>query len=190
MGLYKRIENIWKKPKENLGPLWKERLIQWRKDNSVVKIERPTRIDRARKLGYKAKKGFVVARTRVKRGGRKGKRINKGRRSRRATQKKVVKQSYQWIAEQRANKKFVNLEVLNSYYVAEDGIYKWYEVILIDPQRPEIQKDSKINWICNQKGRVYRGLTSAGKKSRGLLNKGKGAEKVRPSLRAHNRKGK
>ncbi|MDP3765404.1 MAG: 50S ribosomal protein L15e, partial [Nanoarchaeota archaeon] len=34
-----------------------------------------------------------------------------------------------------------------------------------------------------------RGLTSAGKRGRGLLHKGKGAEKLRPSLRAHQRKG-
>ena len=80
-----------------------------------------------------------------------------------------------------------NLEILNSYWVAEDGRYKWYEVILVDPNHPVILSDSKINWICNRahKGRVHRGLTSAGKKSRGLMNKGKGAEKLRPSKRKH-----
>ena len=41
------------------------------------------------------------------------------------------------------------------------------------------------NWkSAAQRGRVYRGLTSSGKKSRGLRRKGKGAEKIRPSLRA------
>ncbi|ALV62505.1 LSU ribosomal protein L15e [Thermococcus sp. 2319x1] len=50
----------------------------------------------------------------------------------------------------------------------------------------------KIAWIAGKahKGRVFRGLTSAGKRSRGLLNKGKGAEKVRPSIRAHRGRGK
>ncbi len=191
MGIYQKVREIWKKPKQNLGALWKERLIQWRKDNSVIKIERPTRIDRARTLGYRAKKGFVIARVRVKRGGRKGQRINKGRRTKRSSQKKIVKKSYQWISEERANRKFENLEVLGSYWVAKDGLYYWFEIILVDPQRPEIKNDKKIQWICNQKGRVYRGLTSAGRKSRGLRgNKGKGAEKIRPSLRANKRRGK
>jgi len=44
--------------------------------------------------------------------------------------------------------------------------------------------------MLKHKGRVFRGKTSAGKSSRGLRNKGKGAEKLRPSLRAHGRRGK
>ena len=108
------------------------------------------------------------------------------------TARKVVGKNYQWIAEERANRKFPNLEVLNSYYVGEDGKYYWYEVILVDPQAPEIKADKELNWICSGKhrGRVFRGLTSAAKKSRGLRKKGKGAEKIRPSLRAHGRKAK
>ncbi len=193
MGLYKKISEAWKKPKANLGSIWKDRLVKWRKENSVVKVDKPTRLDRARTLGYRAKKGFVVSRVRVKSGGRKRQRINKGRRSKRAGQRKIVKKNYQWIAEERANRKFVNLEVLGSYWLAKDGKHSWFEVIMVDPQSPEIKKDKKINWICSnkQKGRVYRGLTSAGRKSRGLKgNKGKGAEKIRPSLRANKRRGK
>ena len=37
---------------------------------------------------------------------------------------------------------------------------------------------------------ITRGLTSAGKKGRGLMYKGKGAEKVRPSVRANSKKAK
>ena len=45
-------------------------------------------------------------------------------------------------------------------------------------------------WFSNAKHRtrVYHGKTSAARKSRGLRNKGTGAEKLRPSLRAHDRK--
>ncbi|MBT92991.1 MAG: 50S ribosomal protein L15e, partial [Euryarchaeota archaeon] len=39
-------------------------------------------------------------------------------------------------------------------------------------------------------GRAYRGKTSAGKRGRGLMNKGKGAEKLRPSLKANKNRGK
>ena len=49
--------------------------------------------------------------------------------------------------------------------------------------------DKGLMNLANQRGRVYRGLTSAGRKSRGLRGKGKGFEKMRPSRRAHNRVG-
>ena len=93
------------------------------------------------------------------------------------------------MAEERTDKKFPNLEVLNSYWVAEDGRTKWYEVIMVDPHHPAIKSDPDINWICDKqhRGRSHRGLTSAGKKSRGLRNKGIGAEKVRPSKKASNK---
>ena len=188
MGMYKYIRNAWKQPKENLGSIWKERLILWRKEPVTVRIERPTRLDRARSLGYKAKQGFVIVRQRVIRGGRQRPQIRKGRRSKHYRRRKIVGLSYQSVAEQRAAKKYVNCEVLNSYYVGEDGIYFWYEVILIDKAHPQILADPRINWIfkSKHKGRVFRGLTSAAKKSRGLRNnKGKGAEKLRPSRTAN-----
>lgn len=78
--------------------------------------------------------------------------------------------NYQWIAQQRAARKFTNLEVLNSYFLGKDGVHYFYEVILVDPERPEIKNDKTINWIAKpgNRGRVFRGLTSAAKKSRGL----------------------
>ncbi len=173
--LYAHIRELWKKPKQNLGKLWKERLIEWRKSKRIVKVDKPTRLDRARALGYKAKKGFVVVRVRVKRGGRKRPKPKGGRRSKRQTIKKVLKMNYRWVAEQRAARKFPNLEILSSYWVTKDGLYYWYEVIMVDPNRPEIKKDKNIKWITSKKHtrRVFRGLTSAAKKSRGLRKKSK-----------------
>jgi len=182
MGMYKRIGNIWKKPRENLGELWKQRLIEWRKQNAVERIDKPTRLDRARSLGYKAKQGFVLARVRVRKGGRRRPRPAKGRKpSKYGMVRFSPSKGLQWIAEEKAARKFINLEVLNSYYVGEDGIRKWYEVIMVDPCHPVIKKDQKINWICDKKNtrRVFRGKTSAGRKARGLGNKGKGFEKSR-----------
>ena len=60
-------------------------------------------------------------------------------------------------------------------------------MILVDRVNPSVLADHRISWIMEHKGRVNRGLTSAGRRARGLLNKGKGAEKLRPSLRAHGR---
>ncbi len=192
-GLYGHIREMWRKPRSGLGKLWQERLVEWRKMGVVERVDRPTRLDRARALGYKAKKGFIVIRVRLKRGGRKRPRpIRKGRKSRKQSIRKVLKMSYQWVAEQRAARRYVNCEVLGSYWVGKDGKHYFYEVILIDRAAPEIVKDKHVGWVASgkQRGRVFRGKTSAGRKSRGLRKKGKGAEKVRPSLRVHLRRGK
>ena len=187
-GLHYHLRQAWKKPdKKTL----RQRMIEWRKSNAVVKVDKPLRLDRAHSLGYKAKKGFVMARVRIQRGGRKRKKPNKGRRTKRQTNKKIVKMSYKWVAEQRCQKKFQNLEVLNSYNIGKDGKYYFFEIILVDPNRPEIKKDKKMKWITSSsnKNRVFRGLTSAGKKSRGLRSKSP-MNKNRPSVRAGKRRGK
>jgi len=185
---YKYIAEAWVSPEKSyVKELLRQRLMIWRKQKAVTRIEKPTRLDRARKLGYKAKQGFVVVRVRVRRGGLRKARPRAGRRPKRMGVKKYKPaKSLKLIAEERAARKFPNLEVLNSYWVGEDGRYKWFEVILVDPHHPVIQSDPKINWICQKqhKGRVFRGLTSAGKKVRGLRRKGRGAEKMRPSRKA------
>ncbi len=188
--MYAYLREIWEKPKENLGEEWKRRLVEWRASDAIVRVERPLRLDKARALGYKAKKGFVMLRVRLVRGGRKREKRRKGRRSKRQTNKLTLKMNYQWVAEQRAAKKYPNLEVLNSYWIAKDGKYYWFEVIMVDSQRPEIKNDKNLEWMQFSKGRTFRGLTSAARKSRGLRNKGMRAIKIRPSLRAHDRRGK
>ena len=76
-GLMHHLREAWKKPARELT---QDRKIEWRAGNSVVKVERPLRLDRARVLGYKAKKGVIVYRIRLKRGGRKRQRAGvKGR---------------------------------------------------------------------------------------------------------------
>ena len=187
MGMYKYIREIWKKPREGLGDIWKKRLLEWRKEEVTVRVKKPTRIDRARSLGYKAKQGYIIVRQRVDRGGRQRPTIRKGRRSKHFGQRKDVDKSYQSVAEERAARKYPNCEVLNSYYVSEDGVHFWYEIILVDRNHPQILADPRINWIFKNKhkGRVFRGLTSAARKSRGLRNKGKGAEKLRPRRTAN-----
>ncbi len=188
--MYAYIREAWKRPYDGeMGRLMWLRLQQWRREPAIVRIDRPTRLDRARALGYKAKKGVIVVRVRVRRGGRRATRPNKGRRPKRMmVSRKTPKKSLQWIAEERANRKYPNCEVLNSYWVGEDGRYKWFEVILIDRNHPAVLSDPQLSQIAKQRGRVYRGLTSAGRKARGLRRKGRGAEKVRPSVRANFRR--
>jgi len=165
-----RASNILKGLEEPLKGIQKERLIQWRKECVVKRIDKPTKIRRARALGYKAKQGFIVVRVRIRKGKRKRPKFKGGRVPKKMGRFFPAGKSNQLIAEERAARKFPNLEVLNSYQVGEDGQYEWFEVILLDPKNPNIAKDKERNWICEpqHKGRVFRGLTSAGKKIRGL----------------------
>ncbi|RJQ16836.1 50S ribosomal protein L15e [Candidatus Woesearchaeota archaeon] len=185
MGLYQKIRELWKNPSEQLGAIYRERLAEWRKQPVTIRIQYPTRIDRARSLGFKAKQGFLIVRQRVSKGGRMRLKRRKARRSKAQRRMKILSMNYQQVAEQRANKTFKNCEVLNSYWVGEDGVSKWYEVILIDRNHPNILADNNLKHLVENKGRVFRGLTSAGRKARGLRNKGTGAEKLRPSITAN-----
>ena len=145
MVLHKYLRTLWKNPKKNLGSLWKEHLIEWRKEPNTLRIARPTRLDRARSLGYKAKPGIVLVRQKILRGGRRRPNDMKGRRGRHAGHKLILGKSYQTVAEERVNRKFHNLEVLGSYYLAKDGKNYWYEIILVDPDHPAIKKDKRYN---------------------------------------------
>jgi len=165
--MYRYLQKIWKSPEEE--KLMKERLISWRKELVIKRIERPTRLDRAHSLGYKAKQGFVLARIKIGKGSSKREKPSGGRKPLHAGMTKITpKMNLQHIAEMRVARKFPNLECLNSYYVAEDGKHKWFEVILVNPNHPCIKNNPKLNWLCRpqNRGRVFRGLTSAGKKSR------------------------
>jgi len=151
--LYRYLREAWKRPEESfVKELMRRRAIAWRRQPSVVRIEKPTRLDRARALGYKAKKGFVVVRVRIRRGGRRKPRPRMGRRQKRmGVTKFTPAKSLRLMAEERAARRFPNLEVLNSYWVWEDGKHKWFEVILVDPHHPSIQSDPDINWICEER---------------------------------------
>lgn len=167
-----------------------ERLLTWRRDHTVTRLERPTRLDRARAIGWRAKGGYLCVRVRVRRGGQRKHAIIAGRRpKRKGILRMTLAKSLQRIAEERAAKHYPNLEVLNSYWVGEDGKQKFFEVVLVDPDHPEILADTKINWIAHpaNRGRVFRGLTRAGTDGRGLRWSGKGTERMRPS-RTRNRR--
>ena len=191
--MYDYIGEQWHRPDTTYSGPYKQRLIQWRREENFTRVEKPTRIDRARALGYKAKPGYIVVRSRVRHGGLRKPKIKGGRKpSAKGISRITMGKSTQRIAEERTANKYPNMEVLNSYWVGKDGKYHFYETILVDPVHPAILKDPKINWISStaNKRRVQRGKTSAGQRGRGLHKKGKGAEKVRPSLRAHQNKGK
>jgi len=185
---YKYITELWSSKNEgDLRDLIRNRMIAWRKEPAITKVEKPTRIDKARRLGYKAKQGFVVIRVRVRRSSFRKKRPTSGRRQKRMGVNKIkAGKNAQVIGEERVARRFPNLAMLNSYYLSQDGTHKWFEVVAVDPNHPVVQADENLSWVLDpsNRGRAFRGLTSAGRKMRGLRHKGLGAEKLRPSRRA------
>merc|ERR1711941_86714 len=96
------------------------------------------------------------------------------------------RRSHASIAEERVGRRCGNLRVLNSYWVGQDGAHKWFDVVLVDPNHKAIRNDARINWICKgvHKHRECRGLTSTGKKYRGLRAPRTKNSNLRPSRRA------
>ena len=177
MGMYKYMQKTWKS--EATTVLMKARMIKWRKEETVVKMDRPTRLDRAHSLGYKAKQGFTIVRVKVGKGAGKRERKPRGRKPSKMGQYSMPsKMGKKRVAEVRAAKKHPNMEVLNAYYVAEDGQRFWFEVILVDPHHGGVKNNPKYNWVGKQSGRAYRGKTAAGQKAR-QLGRGRGFTHVR-----------
>ncbi len=187
MGYSKYVEKQFRQEYKERSEEYRNRLAEWRSQEPIVRIERPTNPVRARELGYKAKQGVFIVRVRVKRGLRKRPKPRAGRKPSKMGRFYAYRKSLQAVAEERASAKFSNAEVLNSYFVGEDGTNKFYEVIMLDRGNPAILADKTYSKIVAQKGRAARGLTSAGKRHRGLNKKGKGSFKVRPSVRARER---
>lgn len=174
MGAYKYLEELYKKKQSDVMRfLLRIRCWEFRQLNVIHRASRPSRPDKARRLGYKAKQGYVIYRVRVRRGGRKRpveKGITYGKPKTQGVTQLKFQRSLRSVAEERVGRRCGNLRVLNSYWVNQDSTYKFFEVIMVDPSHAAIRRDPRINWIANpvHKHRELRGLTAAGKKNRGL----------------------
>ena len=191
MGAYKYLEEIWKRKQSDVMRfIMRMRTWEYRQLPTMHKCRRPSRPDKARKLGYKRKQGFAIWRIRIRRGGRKKmlpKGIVYGKPVHQGVNAMPKARSLRAVAEERIGRKCGNLRLLNSYWVAQDATYKYFEAILLDPSHNAVRNDARYNWICNpnEKHRESRGLTSAGKAHRGLRKKGHRAKKARPSVHSN-----
>uniref|UniRef100_M8CP64 Ribosomal protein L15 n=1 Tax=Aegilops tauschii TaxID=37682 RepID=M8CP64_AEGTA len=189
-GAYKFVSELWRRKQSDVMRfVQRVRCWEYRLQPAIVRITRPPRPDRARRLGFKAKQGYVVYRIRVRRGGRKRpvpKGIVYGKPKHQGITQLKFQRNKRSVAEERAGRRLGGLRVLNSYWVNEDSTYKYFEVILVDVAHSAVRNDPRINWLCKpvHKHRELRGLTSAGKKFRGLRGKGHRHHKNRPSRRA------
>ncbi len=185
MGLYQHMKETVRSEMSERAPLYKERIIKWNSEGPIVRVEKPINIARARELGYKAKEGVIVARVRVKRGSSKREQNAGGRKPSKSGRFFTRGKSLQSIAEDRAARKFSNCEVISSYFAGSSGTDKFFEVIMVDRSRPSIAKDNQYKMILSQRNRAFRGLTSSGRKHRGLSRKGFGTLDSRPSVRSN-----
>jgi large subunit ribosomal protein L15e len=158
---------------------YKSNIIKWNSEAPIIRVPKPTNIARARELGYKAKEGVIMARVRVHGGSKKRKQAGGGRKPSKSGRYFTFRKSSQAIAEQRASRKFTNTIALNSYFIGSSGSEKYFEVILLDKNSNALKSDGQYNSILSQSGRAYRGLTSAGKKHRGIIRKRFGSHKLR-----------
>jgi len=178
MGAYKYMEELWRhKQSDALRFLLRVRAWEYRQRPNIVSCNRPSRTDKAHRLGYKAKQGFVIVRAGVRRGGRKRQNHRGmvwGKPKHQGINQLKFERNLQSVAEEKVGRRYSNLRVLNSYWVNQDATMKYYEVILVDPNHQKIRNDPRINWIVNpvHKHREMRGLTSAGRKGRGIRKKG------------------
>ena len=138
-------DQVWLKMlKENPMEL-RQRAVIWRNENAVTRVEKPSRIARARRLGYKAKQGIIVIRMRVGTGGMRKQRPRGGRRPIHLGVTKIKADvSMKQVAERRVLERYPNMKLLGSYFLYKDGMHYWFEVVLADPSHPRIAKDKEI----------------------------------------------
>jgi large subunit ribosomal protein L15e len=142
MALYRQINKTWQGIfKDKSGDIL-QRAITFRREPTILRVDRPTRLDRARALGYKAKQGVAVVRIKVSRGGMRHPRPTSGRRPKHLGVLKIKsKEPVKGVAERRVLEKFPNMRILGSYPVWRDGKNAWFECVLIDPSHPAIRSD-------------------------------------------------
>ncbi|HEU04495.1 hypothetical protein LCGC14_2632230 [marine sediment metagenome] len=140
-----RQEQVWIKLWKENAPEIRDRVVRWRKQEAVTRIEKPSRIQRARRLGYKAKQGIVVIRMRVGTGGMRKQRPRGGRRPKHLGVTRIKADvSMKEVAENRVLERYPNMKLLGSYFIYKDGMHYWFEVILADPSHPRIAKDKEL----------------------------------------------
>ena len=138
-------DKIWYTMWKQNSPELRQRAILWRKQNAVTRIDKPSRLLRARRLGYKAKQGIIVIRMRVGTGGMRRQRPRGGRRPKHLGVTRIkADDNMKKVAQRRVLERYPNMELLGSYFIYKDGMHYWYEVILADPSHPRIIKDKEL----------------------------------------------
>ena len=102
------------------------------RSSSIERPDGPTKLAKARSIGYKAKRGYIVVRVRVNKGSFRRVRPVHARRPSKTGIYYNLSISKKKIAENRAAKRYPNMDILGSYFLGDNGKYQWYEVVMHD----------------------------------------------------------
>ncbi len=138
-------DRLWVKMWSENSPKLRDRVVRWRKEEAMTRIERPSRLQKARRVGYKAKQGITVIRMRVSTGGMRKQRPRGGRRQKHLGVTRIKgDDSMKTVAQRRVLERYPNMSLLGSYFVYRDGMYYWFEVVLADSYHPRIAQDREL----------------------------------------------
>ena len=129
MGAAKYINASFQKSAKDRSETYRKRIRIWKKQNTVMRTN-PTNPVRARALGYKATKEFIVARVRMKKGNRVRPKADLGRKPGKTRKRVEPGRALSWYAMQKSMRRFPNFQPINCYWAGEDGSEKFFEVIM------------------------------------------------------------
>ena len=130
MGAYSYMKKSFQESFSQRSPQLRKRISIWRKQRTIERIDRPSDLPRARALGYKAMRGVYLARVRIRRGKRARDKPDQGRKPGRNVKRVAPGRPLDYYAMEKAAHRFPNLHAVHAYWVGEDGVFKYYEVIL------------------------------------------------------------
>ena len=138
-------DQVWFRMWKDNSVVLRQRALLWRRQNAITRVDKPSRITRAKRLGYKAKQGIIVVRMRVGTGGMRKQRPRGGRRPKHLGVTRIKADvSMKQVAERRVLERYPNMKLLGSYFLYKDGKHYWFEIILADPSHPRIAKDKEL----------------------------------------------
>ncbi len=130
MGARKYITKSFRNSVKKRTIEYKNRIISYRKaDKKIVKIDKPTNPVRAKTLGFKQSKDYLVYRLTVRKGMRARPKPDQGRKPGKSRKFKEPGFSWKDYAENTLMKYRNNLEIVGSYKVGEDGDTSFFEVL-------------------------------------------------------------
>ncbi len=138
-------DQVWFRMWKDNSVVLRQRALLWRRQNAITRVDKPSRITRAKRLGYKAKQGIIVVRMRVGAGGMRKQRPTGGRRPKHLGVTRIKADvSMKQVAERRVMERYPNMKLFGSYFLYKDGMYFWFEVILADKSHNSITKDKEL----------------------------------------------
>ena len=138
-------DQVWFRMWKDNSVVLRQRALLWRRQNAITRVDKPSRITRAKRLGYKAKQGIIVVRMRVGAGGMRKQRPTGGRRPKHLGVTRIKADvSMKQVAERRVMERYPNMKLFGSYFLYKDSMYFWFEVILADKSHNSITKDKEL----------------------------------------------